>query len=103
MTFRDLFMEVTTVDPFERSLTIPSACSLVYRKIHMKPNTIAIIPHNGYRAKDKQSAIAIKWLLWIEKTKSIEIQSAHNGREAQIGPYKVDGLCENTIYEFYGC
>jgi len=75
----------------------------VYRKLFLKPESIAIIPHNRYRSKDKNSAMATKWLQWIEKTQSIQIQQAYNGREAKIGPYKVDGLCGNTIYEFYGC
>jgi len=103
MKFRDIFLEETTVDPFEKSLTIASACNLVYRKLFLKPETIAIIPHNGYRSKDKQSSMAIKWLQWIEHTQSIEIQHAYKGREERIGPFKVDGLCGQTIYEFYGC
>lgn len=103
MRFRDIFMAETTVDPFNKSLTIAGACNLVYRKLFFKPETIAIIPHNGYRAKDKQSAIAINWMRWVEQQEGIKIQSAFNGREATIGPYKVDGICDLTIYEFYGC
>jgi len=103
MAFRDIFMQETTIDPFERSLTIASACNLVFRKLFLKPETIAIIPHNGYRARDKQSALATRWLQWIAKKEKIVIQHAFNGREATIGPYKVDGLCGKNIFEFYGC
>jgi len=103
MAFRDIFINETSIDPFERSLTIASACNLVFRKLFLKPETIAIIPHNGYRAKDKQSALAVRWLQWMEISKHINIQHAYNGREATIGPYKVDGLHGHTIYEFYGC
>lgn len=103
MGFRDLFMEVTTVDPFERSLTIASACNLVYRKLFLKPNSIAIVPHNGYRAKNKQSAIGARWLQWMAKKRNINIRHAQNGLEVKIGPYKVDGIYGKTIYEFYGC
>lgn len=103
MKFRELYMRETLVDPFEASITIASACNLVFRKHFLVPNSIAIIPHNGYRAKDKQSGIGSTWLRWINATENLGIQAAFNGREAQIGPYKVDGLCGNTIYEFYGC
>lgn len=103
MAFRDIFIEETTVDPFDKALTIASACNFVYRKLFLKPETIGIIPHNGYRAKDKQSAIAVRWLQWISHEQKIEIQHAYNGKEATIGPYKVDGLSGTTVYEFYGC
>lgn len=100
-----MFMDKTGVDPFEKCLTIASSCNLAYRKNFLKKDTIAIIPPNGYRQKDKQSRIAINWLLWLERTTGLTIRHAFNNSEVQIGPYKVDGLCQetNTIYEFYGC
>jgi len=103
MKFRKIFMTETLIDPFEASLTIASACNLVYRKLFLKRNTIAIVPHNGYRAKEKQSAIGATWLRWLNTTENLGIQASFNGGESQIGPFKVDGLCGDTIYELYGC
>lgn len=104
MKFRDIFIHETTVDPFEHTITIASACNLVFRKLFLKPNTIGIIPYNGYRSKDIQSVIAIKWLMWISKQNNIRIQHKFNGGEKKIGPFIVDGMDDNnTVYEFYGC
>jgi len=103
MSIRDMFIEETTVDPFENSLTVASACNKVYRKMFLQPKTIGIIPYNGYRGKDKQSATAIKWLQWISKKEGWNIRHKLNGGEVKIGQFKVDGLCENTIFEYYGC
>ena len=54
LEFRELFRDVTDIDPFEKCLTIASACNLVFRKNFLKENTIAIIPPHGYRPKIKR-------------------------------------------------
>jgi predicted Zn-ribbon and HTH transcriptional regulator len=52
------------------------------------------------------SAVALKWLNWIENKHRIKIQHAANGGEFVIPgtKYRVDGYCKetNTVYEFYG-
>ena len=55
MDFRALFRSVTDIDPFEKCLTIASACNLVFRKKFLKEETMAIIPPNGHRPLDKRS------------------------------------------------
>lgn len=113
--FRKLFFEQTSVDPFQ-SVTIASACNVVFRKLFLKPNTIAIVPSNGYAGRDRQSLIAKKWLIWEEHRRSIKIRHAGNGVEERVNGrrYKLDGVeveitasgHEKTIkhaYEFYGC
>jgi hypothetical protein len=62
LEFRELFRDVTDIDPFEKCLTIASACNLVSRTNFLKEDTIAIIHPHGYRPKDKQSLLALKWL-----------------------------------------
>ena len=62
LEFRKMFRDVTGIDPFEKCLTIASACNLVFRTNFLQENTIAIIPPHGYRPKDKQSLLALKWL-----------------------------------------
>ena len=47
--FRKIFLEVSETDPFIAACTIASACSYVFRKKFLVPNTIGIIPPTGYR------------------------------------------------------
>ena len=63
----------------------------VFRKNYLKPNTIAIVPHGGYRKSEKQSMVAIKWLKWLSETEDLDIQHARNGGEVRIMNFKVDG------------
>ena len=47
LEFRELFHDVTDIDPF-RAVTIASACHMVYRSKYLSKDTIAIIPPMGY-------------------------------------------------------
>jgi hypothetical protein len=71
----------------------------------MPPKSIGIIPAGGYRNKERHSNIGIQWLLWLEASKSIQIQHARNGGEVKFGRMTVDGYdaVNKTIYEFLGC
>ena len=68
-------------DPFASAITIASACMHVFRKKFLKPETIGIVPHGGYRKNEMQSVIAIKWLKWISEKEDLDIQHARNGQE----------------------
>ena len=114
LAFRKMFMEVTSlddkpgVDPFDKCLTIASACNLVFRRNFLEYDSIGIIPPNGYRPQQKQSIKALKWLQYISEKDSIEIVHARNGGEKRIGPFLVDGYQETLdgdtiVYEFHGC
>ena len=51
------------------------------------------------------STVCRDWIDWLIHEQNIKIQSAfHGGGEKKIGPYKVDGFCQelNTVFEFYG-
>ena len=63
--FRELFSQITDVDPFASCLTIASAYNLVFRKTFLQENTIAVIPPCGYKPENKQSVIALKMLAWV--------------------------------------
>jgi hypothetical protein len=93
----------TGIDPFAKAMTIASACNKVFRALYLKPNTIGLIPHGGYNRAEKQSIIAIKWLKWISHTEQIDIRHAKNMGEQKVGQYKVDGIHQQTVYEFNGC
>jgi len=103
MRFRAMMLEKTCIDPFITSLTISSVCNKIYRKLFMKKDSIGIIPFHGYNRNDKQSATALKWIKWISLKNNIQIRHAKNGGEVFVGPYKVDGISGQIIFEFNGC
>jgi hypothetical protein len=53
LTFRQLFLEMTStdghrgIDPFQKCITIASTCNLVFRTKFLRPDTIGIIPAQG--------------------------------------------------------
>ena len=75
---------VGETDPFIAACTIASACSYVFRKIILVPNTIEIIPPNGYRRADKHSQKSIEWLLHCEGDMGHEIVHAERTREFRL-------------------
>ncbi|XP_054259601.1 uncharacterized protein LOC128984320 [Macrosteles quadrilineatus] len=103
LKFRSIFLKECNVDPFLETVTIASACNLAFRQNFLKPNTIGIIPKNGYRLVDNQSAIALQWLSWVEETNGIRIDHAGRGKEVKVNGMKVDGFDGRNIYEFHGC
>ncbi|XP_060588537.1 uncharacterized protein LOC132743952 [Ruditapes philippinarum] len=113
LKFRTLFKELTQtsdndgIDPFEKCITIASACNLVFRSIFLNHETIGIIPSHGYRPEAKQSIMAYQWLSYLAFERQIYIQHGRNKGEKQIGPYKVDGYYETAegqkvVLEFHG-
>ena len=81
------------------------ACMRVFRSKFLTPDTIALVPHNGYN-NDNQSVKALQWLKWIEHRDGRPLRHARTtGGEKHFGPYKVDGWDETSkiAYEFYGC
>ena len=104
MEFREMLRNITDIDPFDKCLTIASACHEVYRTNYLKKDTIAVFDHNR-QLKIKQSNIAVKWLSWVAEKDEIDIEHVRNGGEKRIGKYSLDGYCEerNTVYEFQGC
>ena len=60
MKFRDNFMSLTGIDPLVDAVTIASSCNLEFRKNHLKPNTIGLIPSGGYFRRERQSVIGTK-------------------------------------------
>lgn len=104
LKLRDLLKDTTSVDPFEKSLTIASACNRVFRTLFLEADTIGIVPNKGYRGAEIQSITALRWLKWISFIENKRIQHRDNGHEKRILNWRVDGFCQetNTIYEFHG-
>lgn len=105
LNFRQQLMETGNVCPFTEACTIASACNKVYRRNFFKPNTIGFIPKGGYTCRDKQSKIAIQWLLWEHLQRGIDIQHAAKQQEAVVRGAKVDGYAPETnqVFEIHGC
>lgn len=105
LEFRELFRDVTDIDPFAECLTIASACHLVFRTKFLKENTVAVIPPLGYRPKDKQSLLALKWLSYKAEKEDLYIQHVRNAGEKRVDTYLLDGYHQetNTAYEINGC
>jgi hypothetical protein len=81
LKFREDFMDVTGIDPYEKSITIASACNLVFRTNFLQSETIALIPHHGYNPKQKQSVKALQWIKYLSNIQGNKIQHARNGGE----------------------
>uniref|UniRef100_A0A1Y1LSM0 DNA-directed DNA polymerase n=1 Tax=Photinus pyralis TaxID=7054 RepID=A0A1Y1LSM0_PHOPY len=93
------------VDPFRECCTIASACSLVFRRNFLQENTIGLIPPGGYRCGDKQSKVAIKWLL-LKAQYAPDLKHIGNSREVRLQEgLLVDGFspATNTVFQFHGC
>ncbi|KAJ8953532.1 hypothetical protein NQ317_000050 [Molorchus minor] len=105
LKFRRHMLETSNVCPFTEACTIASACNKVFRRNFLEPNTIGIIPKNGYRWRENQSKIAIQWLVWEEKKRNINIIHAAKQKEIVVQGVKVDGFCSETklVFEFHGC
>ena len=104
LLYREMFRKETDIDPFNKALTIASYCQEVYRTNFLKKDTIAIF-NNDRQWKIKQSNVAVTWLSYISEKEDLYIKHVRNGGEKRVGPYSLDGYCEetNTAYEFQGC
>ena len=112
LLYRKLFMNITKlnasdqgIDPFQKCVTLPAACHLLFRRNFMLPKTIALIPDYGFDPTQNYSHKQMLWLKYLSKTQNISIQHCFNNIEKKIGNYPVDGYCRasDTVYEFQGC
>ena len=119
LAFRQLFLNVTThsekaahgICPFgEGSFTIASACSRVFCQLFLQPNTLALMPSEGYQPQRTHSLAALRWLKYLNETDKLQpaIRHARNGDEKVILGRAVDGWRETLqhreqVFEFMGC
>ena len=105
LAFRKILLEKTGVDPFRTTITIASLCHYIFRKKFLKPESIGIIPDNGYHPEDKASVKSLMWLKYLSESNNIQIRHSKNFGEVRVGNYKIDGYSEeiNTYFEFHGC
>ena len=72
------------VDPLEKSITIAAACNLVLRRNFLEPDSIAIIPPEGYGPGQNFSRDSIRWLNNEALKDDSDIQHAMNGGELRL-------------------
>ena len=104
LLYRDMFRDITEIDPFNKSLTIASYCLTVYRTNFLKKDTVATFDRHRY-LKNLQSNTAVKWLSYVAEKENLHIQHVRNGGEKRVARYSLDGYCPqtSTAYEYHGC
>ena len=104
LQFRNDFISETEIDPFISNITLSQLCMDFYKSTYLKPDTIPIIPPQGYYNEERQSEIGLKWIKYIEKELGRSLVKKGNNGEHKIGKYRVDGYDEvtKTVYEFLG-
>ena len=104
LLYREMFRDITEIDPFNKSLTIASYCLTVYRTKFLKKDTVATFDRHRY-LKNLQSNMAVKWLSYVAEKENLHIQHVRNGGEKRVDRYSLDGYCPqtSTAYEYHGC
>ena len=104
LLYREMFRDITEIDPFNKSITIASYCLTVFRTKFLKKDTVATFDRRRY-LKTMQSNTAVKWLSYIAEKENVHIQHVRNGGEKRVARYSLDGYCPqtSTAYEYQGC
>ncbi|XP_071111149.1 uncharacterized protein [Haliotis cracherodii] len=110
--FRQNAIHSVGMDPFVEVMTAAAFTINSFRKYDLKPNTIAILPPQGYQPKRNYSQAYMHWLHYLMETDHhLHLQHARNGGEKEFTcgegqhRYSVDGYdpVTGTVYEFLGC
>lgn len=109
LSFRQIILDLTGIEPFFKCHTIASLCHVIYRTKFMIPETIAIIPEIGYNPYYNSSIKSHIWLAYYSKVHNVYINHSKNGREFKVGKYLLDGVIADDkgnilkALEFHGC
>ncbi|XP_071096204.1 uncharacterized protein [Haliotis cracherodii] len=110
--FRQNAIHSVGMDPFVEVMTAAAFTMKSFQKHDLKPNTIAILPPQGYQPKRNYSQACMHWLHYLmERDPHLHLQHARNGGEKEFTcgegqhRYSVDGYdpATGTVYEFLGC
>jgi hypothetical protein len=76
--------------------------------LFLQPDTIGLIPTEGYTGNVRYRKKALMWLAYKEDIDGWKILHGRNGREyrlPELPHLSVDGFCPETkkVYEFLGC
>ncbi|XP_071113222.1 uncharacterized protein [Haliotis cracherodii] len=109
--FRQNTIHSVGMDPFVEVITAAAFTMKYLRQHDLKPNTITILPPQGYQPKRNYSQACMHRLHYLMETdRHLHLQHARNGGEKEFTcgyqhRYSVDGYdpATGTIYEFLGC
>ncbi|KAK3745079.1 hypothetical protein QZH41_002614 [Actinostola sp. cb2023] len=104
LKFRDLYVTLFRVDPFQECVTLAGTCLTVLKKNYLQKNVLAVVPPLGYRHRDVQSIEAMEWLWSLGRRPRMRWRGHQDG-EATILGAKVDGYdpINRTVYQYHGC
>ena len=104
LRFRELYVDLFRVDPFQECVSLAGTCLTVLRKNFLKQDTLGVVPPLGYRHRDIQSVEAMEWLYSLRLGPQLRWKG-HPLGEATILGAKVDGYDPETqtVYQYHGC
>jgi len=88
-------------------MTFPSLNNYFFRRLYMKPKSLAILPPTGY--SQNQSFKALAWLSYMERElRLVQFFTARKNGERLIGGRLVDGAGwdsqgDKYVLQFHGC
>ena len=109
--FRKLFSDKVGFDPMFNKITLSACAMAAYRRNHLPPNKIGVVPPGGYHGRGKQSHVALQWLDYVAHKLDHKIQTIYTAREVKVLGRPVDGYVElplpdggleRRIYQFHG-
>lgn len=98
--FREIYKNITGIDPITRNFTLASMGLEIFRSKIMPKNSIGVTPITNYNLKGNYSRVSQAWLDFQSKIHGTVIS-----REVNIDKYIVDGLIKSKkiIFEYNGC
>jgi hypothetical protein len=78
--FRNLCMKLIEMDPFRQAIIKSSIWNKVFLTMFLKPDTVSIIPREGFRMVRHRSVEALQWLAYIGWTRKMLLMPLMEGR-----------------------
>ena len=107
LCFRSLYYCLFAVEAFRECITIAHLCLTVFKKNFLQPNTMAMVPTQGYRRRDIASVEALEWLCALQlDSPTLSLRTALDPEgEIWIDHAKVDGFDSDNgvVYQYHGC
>jgi hypothetical protein len=114
LKFRQIFLDMANVEPFTVASTCAKLSMHIYRKQFLPFNTMVNTPEQGFRAGQRQSVLALKWMRLYELTHNLPPGTIRTREypfgEARVGDSgkRLDGLLQRDgqrplALEFMGC
>ena len=99
IAFSKFTLELTGWNPLIHATTFASFSGFLLRMDSLKDNQLAAIPENGYFTGQNQSLIALRYIRWLEKSETRQLQYKLKGgeKDVTIGGQRIL-VGANTVY-----